>query len=193
MRTCLPSIASADRGKLHSVNWHPYRLQSCPQNLYCFLYNDTYCGKSRSKAKPYRAKRFPCGQESEERNTGSIETKTESNLTSYIAKQFTILSFLQFHSAITCKARWTSMRDYFMREKGRSGQAASSKKKWPFYDSMLFLVPYITPRDTSGNWDPLNLRCHMMSTAGVSGMMILLPWLELMLLKNQVPAVPCHS
>lgn len=71
--------------------------------------------------------------------------------------------FCERHSTVyifiagnVAKKRWTSLRDYFQRQHRDmttfiSGSAPSKKKKWPLYDSMSFLVPYISDRPASTN------------------------------------------
>ncbi|KAL4721320.1 hypothetical protein ACJJTC_005352 [Scirpophaga incertulas] len=52
--------------------------------------------------------------------------------------------------------KWKNMKDCFAKEltaqQGKSGQAApSKKKKYIHFDSMLFLIPFMQKRETSGN------------------------------------------
>ncbi|TNN31033.1 hypothetical protein EYF80_058816 [Liparis tanakae] len=56
-----------------------------------------------------------------------------------------------------CRRRWKGLRDSFQREKWRessekrSGSAAQSTQKWKYSAVLLFLDPFIAPRETSGN------------------------------------------
>ena len=74
------------------------------------------------------------------------------------------------------------------REKGRSVQAASSKKTWPFNDSMLSLVPHITHGDTPGSLDSLHREVSD-DVDSWSQWITLLPWSELMLPSSAVPQI----
>lgn len=56
------------------------------------------------------------------------------------------------------KKKWGNLRDYFQRQHrdvltAKSGSAPSKKKKWALYDSMSFLIPYLSDRNTFGNLD----------------------------------------
>ncbi|XP_005109006.1 uncharacterized protein LOC101859047 [Aplysia californica] len=59
------------------------------------------------------------------------------------------------------KKKWTSLRDYFQRQHRemtafKSGPRPSKKKKWPLYDSMTFLVPYVNDRPAPSNLSEIN-------------------------------------
>ncbi|XP_066987260.1 uncharacterized protein [Macrobrachium rosenbergii] len=58
-----------------------------------------------------------------------------------------------------CKEKWQQLRSNFMREKKKldthpSGSANVKVRKWVFYDTMVFLTPYVAPRATSSNVPP---------------------------------------
>ena len=51
----------------------------------------------------------------------------------------------------TARKKWCTLRDYFVKQHkqmttAKSGAAASKKKKWYLYDSMLFLLPFLMDR-----------------------------------------------
>ncbi|XP_041353601.1 uncharacterized protein LOC121371635 [Gigantopelta aegis] len=49
------------------------------------------------------------------------------------------------------KKKWTYLRDYFLRQYrlSRTSKSGSSfKRKWPLFDQMSFLIPYIQPRES---------------------------------------------
>ncbi|CAG4932084.1 unnamed protein product [Parnassius apollo] len=61
-----------------------------------------------------------------------------------------------FATGNSIQKKWKNMKDCFVKElaaqQGKSGQAASSKKKkYIHFDSMLFLIPSMQKRETRGN------------------------------------------
>lgn len=51
---------------------------------------------------------------------------------------------MSFVSVEECKKRWRSLRDAFMKQYKLFQRGDTSvKKKWLFYEQMLFLGPYI--------------------------------------------------
>lgn len=68
---------------------------------------------------------------------------------------------IYFLVADEVRKKWTNLRDYFRKQlkdvKGKkSGQAASKKKRWVFFERMSFLIPYMQPREMSGNLDTIS-------------------------------------
>lgn len=58
---------------------------------------------------------------------------------------FSLISRFDVHcdAVEECKKRWRSLRDAFMKQhKLLSRGDPNTKKKWLFYDAMLFLAPY---------------------------------------------------
>ena len=60
-------------------------------------------------------------------------------------------------SAATCKAKWKSLRDYYIRKRRdntkKSEQAASNKRQWHMFERMSFLLPFIATRKMSDHLD----------------------------------------
>ncbi|KAM8865086.1 uncharacterized protein ACB058_006451 isoform 2-T2 [Synchiropus picturatus] len=61
-------------------------------------------------------------------------------------------------SAETCRKKWKSLRDIYLREKRketerRSGSAPATGSKWRHSADLNFLDPFLTPREASGNID----------------------------------------
>ncbi|KAK4874646.1 hypothetical protein RN001_014006 [Aquatica leii] len=57
-------------------------------------------------------------------------------------------------SADACKQRWKTLRDCFQRaakDTTKSGQAAKATRKWRFWNTMSFLLPYVKSRETHSN------------------------------------------
>ncbi|RUS91301.1 hypothetical protein EGW08_000915 [Elysia chlorotica] len=54
------------------------------------------------------------------------------------------------------RKRWKKLRDYFLKTHRetttcKSGSAGGKKKKWYLYDRMLFILPFISDRNTASN------------------------------------------
>ncbi|XP_053726733.1 oocyte zinc finger protein XlCOF8.4-like isoform X2 [Synchiropus splendidus] len=61
-------------------------------------------------------------------------------------------------SAETCRKKWKSLRDIYLREKRketerRSGSAPATGSKWRHSADLNFLDPFLSPREASGNID----------------------------------------
>lgn len=66
---------------------------------------------------------------------------------------------MPFFSGKEIQQRWTNLRTCFQRElkeqkKGISGQAAKKKRKYVYFDQLLFLVPVCEERETGSNLEP---------------------------------------
>ncbi|GFS18218.1 LINE-1 retrotransposable element ORF2 protein [Elysia marginata] len=58
------------------------------------------------------------------------------------------------------RKRWKKLRNYFLKShrettKSKSGSAGGKKKKWYLHDRMLFILPYISDRNTTSNVLPV--------------------------------------
>ncbi|XP_018575297.1 transcription factor Adf-1-like [Anoplophora glabripennis] len=67
------------------------------------------------------------------------------------------IAFAMNLTVLECQTRWTRLRQYYSKERllnekeTRSGQSGSVRKKWPLFDSMLFLEKHINKRKTFSN------------------------------------------
>lgn len=67
--------------------------------------------------------------------------------------------FLDLFSAREIQQRWANLRTCFSREmreqkKGTSGQAAQKRRKYVYFDQLLFLLPTVEERETESNLEP---------------------------------------
>lgn len=70
-----------------------------------------------------------------------------------------LMSFLGFFSGREIQQRWANLRSCFAREmreqkKGTSGQAAQKRRKYVYFDQLLFLLPTVEERETESNLEP---------------------------------------
>ncbi|XP_057662530.1 serine/threonine-protein kinase pakG-like [Diorhabda carinulata] len=74
-------------------------------------------------------------------------------LARYLKKN--LLIYFIFITGSTIQKKWKDMRDCFAKElamqREKSGQGAIKKKKYVHFDSLLFLLPSLQKRETSGN------------------------------------------
>lgn len=73
-----------------------------------------------------------------------------------IIKMLNYCSYLALFlfSADTCKAKWRTLRDSFVRQRKKvsaSGSAGGPQKEWKFNDIMSFLVLHIQQRRSGKN------------------------------------------
>lgn len=81
-----------------------------------------------------------------------VSVKREERLTKCITT--VVIWLCSFFSADTCKAKWRTLRDSFVRQRKKvsaSGSAGGPQKEWKFNDIMSFLVLHIQQRRSGKN------------------------------------------